>query len=266
MYFNSVKVINQKYCLLLFLLAGVLLSGCANNGSQASPQRLDNLNGFNQHVNLAKQYVAINNRDLARIHLGKAEKFTVKQYQKSQLYNAYALLYQSESEFRLAEENYRKGIKSNPKDSTVRYNFGSFLFSQKQYQKSMDEMLIVSSDLNYPRRPQAFYFVGMSQERLGDYAAAVQAFKKTISLSPQFLIGYLQLSKIYFLQKQYQSAQAALKYYMANNTEPTAENFWLLIQINLALGEMDSVKDSGRSLIRLFPASPEAQQFTQLTQ
>ena len=266
MYFNIIKAINKKCYLLLFLLAAILLSGCANNESQASPQRLDNVTGFNLHVNLAKQYVAINNRDLARVHLDKAEKFIVQQHQKSQLYNAYALLYQSESEFRLAEEYYRKGIKSNPNDSTVRYNFASFLFGQKRYQKSIDEMLIVSSDLNYSRRPQAFYFVGMSQEKLGNYAAAVQAFKRTIVLSPQFLLGYLQLSKIYFLQKQYQPAQAAMEYYMAQNTELTAENVWLLIKINFALGDMDSVNDNGRLLTRLFPESSQVQKFTQLTQ
>ena len=48
---------------------------------------------FDQHIKLAMQYIGSKSRDLARVHLQKAERFESKA-NRSQLYNGYALLYQ----------------------------------------------------------------------------------------------------------------------------------------------------------------------------
>ena len=142
--------------LVAVMLLGLLLLGCASTASNVSSGRENNQAAYQQHVNLAKQYIGLDKRDLARLHLNKAEKLHNAADIKglAQLYNSYALLYQIELEVALAETYFLKAIDSDPSDSVVRYNFSSFLFNQDRFLESLEQMLLVSKDLNYQRRPQ----------------------------------------------------------------------------------------------------------------
>ena len=111
--------------LVAVMLLSFLLLGCASTASNVSSGRENNQAAYQQHVNLAKQYIGLDKRDLARLHLNKAEKLHNAADIKglAQLYNSYALLYQIELEVALAETYFLKAIDSDPSDSVVRYNF-----------------------------------------------------------------------------------------------------------------------------------------------
>ena len=250
---------------LVVLISMVLLiSACASTGGSRSSAS-DPSNSFEQHVNLAKQYIGRGNRNLARTHLIKAERLPVVQSKRSQLYNAYGLLYQTEREFALAEEYYRKGVKSNPQDAGLRYNFATFLLARGRAEESIEQMSVACDDLNYHRRPQGFFVIGLAYNTMSDPTKALAAFNKTIQLNSGFAPSYLEVSKIYLEKEDYQQAKVAMDLYFARAGD-TAEGLWQLIQLNLAMDDIESVQKAGDKLQVGFPRSEQATQFQQLTE
>ena len=253
--------------LVAVMLLGLLLLGCASTASNVSSGRENNQVAYQQHVNLANQYIGLDKRDLARLHLNKAEKLHNAADIKgvAQLYNSHALLYQIELEVALAETYFLKAIDSDPSDSVVRYNFSSFLFNQDRFLESLEQMLLVSKDLNYQRRPQAFYIAGLAQNKLNDRVAAIQSFKRAIELSPQFNLAYLEVAKVYFEQQRYLLARDAIGYYVALSGD-TAESLWLLVRIEFKMGNAQAMAISGDRLNTLFADSEQAERYRKLVQ
>ncbi len=70
-----------------------------------------------------------------------------------------------EQETELAEKHFRQAIASDKKDSMARYNFAAFLYNQGRFKEALQQMQIVSEDLGYERRPQAFYICRLGSEQ-----------------------------------------------------------------------------------------------------
>ncbi|MFQ3263574.1 MAG: type IV pilus assembly protein PilF [Polaribacter sp.] len=261
------KMTLRKSRLVVAVAVVFILSGCASTGSTTASASGNNQTAYQQHVNLAKQYIGLNKRDLARLHLNKAEQLHTKSDIKelSQLYNGYALLYQIELETDLTETYFLKALDSDPSDSVARYNFAAFLFNQERFAESLEQITRVSKDLNYPRRPQAFYIAGLAQKKLEDSVAAVHSFERAIELSPRFNLAYLEVAKAYFEQQRYLLARDAVGYYIALSGD-TAESLWLLARIEFKMGNAQAVSTSGDRLNTLFADSEEAGRYRALVQ
>ena len=101
----------------------------------------------------------------------------------------------------------------------------------------------VSQDLNYDRRPQAFYILGLAQNRLKERAAALESFEKATQLAAGFSPPYLEAAEIYFQQKDYALSRMALDRFK-QMSEPTAQSLWLSVRLekNLATATMPPAK------------------------
>lgn len=261
------KIMLTKSRLVTAVLLVFMLSSCASTGSTTVSKSGDNQTAYQQHVNLAKQYIGLNKRELARLHLSKAEQVHTKPDIKglSQLYNGYGLLYQIEREMDLAESYFLKAVNSDPSDSVARYNFASFLFNQARFEESLKQITWVSKDLNYSRRPQAFYIAGLAQNKLNDGMAAVPSFERAIELSPRFNLAYSAVAKAYFEQERYLLARDAIGYYSALSGD-TAESLWLLVRIEFKMGDAQAMAASGDRLNTLFADSEQAGKYRALVQ
>jgi type IV pilus assembly protein PilF len=208
-----------KYLLLAVVTLTIL--GCVTSTdvkkSAANPEE-----AFSQHIKLAMQYIGSKNRDLARVHLKKAAKFSAKA-RRSKLHNGYALLYQMEQETELAEKQFRKAIASNKTDSMARYNFAGFLYNQGRFKVALQQMKVVSADLGYERRPQAFYILGLAQRKTGQVTEALGSFEKATQLLPKFAPPYIEAAEIYFEQQKLPIAKRAL-YQYGSLAQPTAKS------------------------------------------
>ena len=242
----------KYYSRFLLLLAVMATVGCvssgANRSSGADPDAANQ-----QHIRLALNYISSNNRDLARVHLEKAKLFNPR---SAQLYNGYALLYQMEQEFKLAEQHYRKALAADSEYTLAHYNFAAFLFNQGRMQEALEQMQLVTQDLGYERRPQAFYILGLCQKRLGDIEAAVESFEKATQLSAGFAPPYIEAADIYFQQQNYPLSKMALDRFR-QLSKPTAKSLWLSIRIEQLFGNRDTVASEGLKLKNLFPYSKE---------
>ena len=235
-----------------FLVAALSVTGCVSDGPKSANSENPKA-ASQQHIKLALKYIGSGNRDLARVHLDKAEKFKSR---SAQLYNAYALLYQSEQEFKLAEEYYQKALSKNKKYTLARYNFAAFLYNQGRLAAAREQIKLVSEDLGYERRTQAFYILGLTQKRMGDNSQALESFEKATQLSSGFPPPFIEAAKLYFQQKDYPLSKLALDRFRQLSA-PTAQSLWLAVRVEERFGNRDKAASEGLKLKNLFPYSQE---------
>lgn len=240
--------------IVLLAVMGASILGCVSS-PDARKKSADPQAAFDQHIKLAMQYIGSKSRDLARVHLQKAERFE-SSANKSQLHNGYALLYQMEQEIELAEQHYRKAISSNKKDSMVRYNFAAFLYNQGRFQPALEQMQLVTEDLGYERRTQAFYILGLAQRKTGQGAEALKSFARASQLTPGFAPPYLEAAEIYFAQQKLPIAKRALEQY-EYLAPANAKSLWLAVRLEHSFGNRDGASSQGLKLKNLFPYSSE---------
>ena len=255
------KRVSRMGSIATFLLATLFLLGCVSSTSMTKVT-VNKSDAYEQHLNLAMQYIGMNNRDLARVHLGKAEKYlsNTDKVAQSQLHNGYALLYQIELELDLSEEYYRKALGSDEENTTARYNFASFLFNQDRFNDALDQMLIVTEDLNYQRRPQAFYIVGLLENKRENPDNALLFFIRASELAPLFRLPYIEAAKIYMGQKNHVLTRQKLQEHIGL-AGVTAENLWLSIQLEADLNQYALARIQGEKLKKLYPDSKEAAEY-----
>ena len=115
---------------------------------------------------------------------------------------------------------------------------------------------IVSNHINYRNRYQVFYSLGVVAAKLGRSEEAKAAWEKSIALSPQYALPYLELAE-YYLQRS--DLTAARQYLEAFDrlSQPQPRSLWLAVQIEDGLGNRDAVASKGLALTKLFPNSQE---------
>lgn len=70
-------------------------------------------------------------------------------------------------------------------------------------------MQLVSEDLGYERRPQAFYILGLAQRKTGQMEEALESFEKATQLTPGFAPPFIEAAEIYFEQQKLPIAKRA---------------------------------------------------------
>jgi type IV pilus assembly protein PilF len=236
-----------------FLVAALITAtGCVSDGPKSANAENPDA-ASQQHIKLALKYIGSDNRDLARVHLEKAAKYRSR---SAQLYNAYALLYQSEQEFKLAEEYFTKALARNKSYTLSRYNFATFLYNQGRLAEARKQIKLVSEDLGYDRRAQAFYILGLTQNRMGDSQPALESFERAAQLSSGFPAPYIEAAELYYQLKNYPLCKMALDRFRQLSA-PTAQSLWLAVRVEERFGNRDKAASAGLKLKNLFPYSQE---------
>ena len=249
----------------LILTAVVIVElGCVAN-PKANNSSVDPERSATQHIQLAMRYIGSNKPDLARVHLQKAERFDF-QTGRSQLYNGWALLCQMERDAVRAEEYYRKAVSADKKNSVARYNYAAFLYNQRRFKDTQQQIQRVIDDPRYRRRAQAFYILGLAQGKTDQLVGALKSFAKANQLTPVFAAPYIEAAEIYFVQNKLLLAKRHLQQY-GNLQRPSARSLWLGVQIDDSLGDSRAAARRGLQLQKLFPDASETREYLQwLTQ
>jgi type IV pilus assembly protein PilF len=96
----------------------------------------------------------------------------------------YAVYYLRESEPRLAETYFRRALRSDPAHAPNLNNFAALLLSEGRYREALDPLRRLVENTGYPGRPRVFERLGEVERRLGDSAAAREAFNRALALDP----------------------------------------------------------------------------------
>ncbi len=245
-------------------MAGLLLvSGCTTTatsgrvkpGESSVADRREQL--LADHIQLGMGYLGEGNRESARHHLLKALEVDSR---SAGAHGGMALLFQLEREYELADSHFRKAIGYDPGVTSVRNNYGVFLYRQERYEEAYQQLEKAAADTAYPRRAQVYSSLGTTAAKLHRADQARDAWLKAISLNPRLTRPYIELASRYFNDGDYPRAKAYLDQYHQLH-KATARSLWLGVKLEREFGNKDGEASQGLALRKLFPYSEEALEY-----
>jgi Ca-activated chloride channel family protein len=93
--------------------------------------------------------------------------------------------YYSESQFDLAEAQYRKALESDPGNETARFNLANALQQQKKYDeaaKLLGQLAQSGTDTKF--RSAAWYNQGVAYTHMKNLEASIESYKNALRLNP----------------------------------------------------------------------------------
>lgn len=241
---------------LLLLLTG-LMAGCVSSGS-SDPLRTSS--GREQardaYIQLGIGYLQQGEAARAKTPLRKALELDPG---SADAHAALALVFQNEMEYQLADEHYRKAL-SGRNDARILNNYGSFLFEQKRYPEAMERFTKASEDNLYSERARVFQNMGMTALQLGQREQAETYFTRALRLDSRQPRALLELALLAYEAKDYVPAK---RYYdgFISLSEQSARSLLLGIRLANIHQDRNQAASLGLQLKRLYPGTPEYQQF-----
>jgi type IV pilus assembly protein PilF len=239
-------------------LAFLFLSGCITTtesvfSEDASPEK-----ALEKRVELARKYIGDGNWEAAKRNLQMADDIDAS---NPEVYEAFALVYQSTGEFELAEENFKKAISLDKNFSRCRNNYAAFLYSQQRYKEAEKQLNYVVKDTLYSGRPNAFVNLGMCRLRLFDTQGAEEAFVRALAMDKTNQIALLELARIRYEAQDYPTANKYYDTYRSVARKQSAAGLLIGIQLAKVEGNRDAEASYALALRNLYPASPEYQAY-----
>ncbi|MCB1690164.1 MAG: type IV pilus biogenesis/stability protein PilW [Halioglobus sp.] len=243
---------------LCLVLVCVWLGGCITTTEGGFTEEASPSKALDKRVALARQYIGEGNWEAAKRNLQLAEDIDAT---NPQVYEAFALVYQSTGEYELAEDNFKKAISLDKNFSRCRNNYAAFLYSQQRYQEAEEQLDYVVKDTLYSGRPNAFVNLGLCRLKLFDTQGAEEAFVRAIAMDRTNPVALYELARIRYEAQDYATAN---KYYGTYRTvvrKQSAAGLLLGIQLAKADGDRDSEASYALALRNLYPKSAEYQAY-----
>ncbi len=243
---------------LVFLLA-VGLTGCVTSGEQ-DPLKTDKGRdeARDAYIQLGLGYLQRGNTEQAKVPLRQALEIDPS---SADAHAALAVVFQTEMEPKLADEEYRKALASDSRNARVLNNYGGFLYEQKRYEEAYQRLLEASQDTLYPERSRVFENLGLvSASSSTNRAQAKQYFEKALRLNRNQPSVALEMADLLYKEREYVPARAYYELF-AQGGGQNARSLLLGIRLAKVFEDRDTAASYGLQLKRLYPASPEYQEF-----
>jgi len=245
------------------VLAVLMLSACVTETEQVFNTDTSPEQALRTRVELARRYIGEGNWADAKRNLIIAAKIDPR---APDVYEAFALVYQSTGEYELAEENFKKAISLKRPFSRARNNYAAFLYSQGRYQEAEDQLEVVIKDTLYDSRPRAFINLGLCRVRLGDPEGARVALTRALTMDRTNRLALLELAHVEFELGHWRSAERHLDIYKALVRRANPRALWLGVRLAHALGEENAQASQALALRNLYPESVEFQAYERALQ
>lgn len=242
----------------LFLLIASLLAGCVSTGD-VDPMRTDKGrdDARDAYVQLGIGYLQQGASERAKVPLKKALELDPS---SADAHAALALVFQIEMETKLADEHYRKALSQRPGDARLLNNYGSFLYEQKRYEEAFERYQQAAQDNLYPERSRVFENLGLTSMMLKQREQAKGYFERSLRLNSRQPRALLEMAVMSFDDKQYVPARRYYDNYSAL-AEQNARSLLLGARLATIFEDRDKAASLGLQLKRLYPGTPEYQQY-----
>lgn len=246
-----------KIC--VFVLLALSLVGCVTTTTSSSPtpmpkKQVTKKEMLQKRLQLALGYISSNDNKRARTHLQKATEIDGS---APELHDVWALLYQREQEYQLAESHYKLALQHDASFTRGRNNYGLFLLRQGRHQDAVNQFSLASADVNYPKRAEVFLAMGVGQVELGQVSQAKASFNKTVALNPGIPLPYLELAILSYNEGDLATAKKWFDSYDQMKTGNNPRALWLGVRLFHKLRNLDKEASLALALKNLFPQSSE---------
>ncbi|MET0125461.1 type IV pilus biogenesis/stability protein PilW [Pseudomonas caspiana] len=241
--------------LLCFLTA---LAGCVTTGNVDPMSTSKGRDAARQaYVQLGIGYLQQGQSERAKVPLKKALELDSSDADANA---ALALVFQVEMEPELADQHFRKALSSSPRDARILNNYGSFLYEQKRYKEAYERFEQAAADNLYPERSRVFENLGMTAVMLGNREVAAEHFTKALRMDRQLPRALLEMAELSYEDRHYVPSR---DYYdrFSQLSEQNARSLLLGIRLAKIYEDRNKAASFGLQLKRLYPGTPEYQQY-----
>lgn len=242
----------------LLLLAASLLAGCVTTGN-VDPMKTGKgrEEARDAYVQLGIGYLQQGSTENAKVPLRKALEIDPS---SADAHAALALVFQIEMEPKLADEHFRKAISQRRDDARLLNNYGSFLFEQKRYQEAMERYTQAAQDSLYPERSRVFENLGLTALQLQQREQAKAYFERSLRLNSRQPRALMEMALLSFEDKQFVPARSYYESYLTLAPHD-ARSMLLGVRLAKVFEDRDNAASLGLQLKRLYPGTPEYQQY-----
>lgn len=239
-------------------LVSVWLGGCITTTEGGFTEDASPTKALEKRVGLARHYIGERNWEAAKRNLQLADEIDAN---NPEVYEAFALVYQSTGEYELAEQNFKKAISIDKNFSRCRNNYAAFLYSQERYQEAEEQLDYVVKDTLYSGRPNAFVNLGLCRLKLFDTQGAEESFVRALAMDRTNQIALFELARIRYEAQDYPTANKYYDTYRTVVRNQSAAGLLLGIQLAQADGDRDSLASYALALRTMYPKSAEYQAY-----
>lgn len=140
--------------------------------------------------------------------------------------------YYKQTQFDLAEAEYRKALQTDPVNATAQYNLANALQKQKKYDEAVQVLeKLYGSDVNNNLRSAAAYNQGVAHTKQKALEPSIESYKKALRLNPDDKEARENLQKaLSELKKKQDEEQREQKKSQSNMSQKEAEQKLNLLQ------------------------------------
>lgn len=243
----------------LYLSLVCLLAGCVRTGGPVDPMstREGREAARDAYIQLGVGHIRNGSTELAKAPLRQALELDSS---SAEAYATLAVVYQYEMEPKLADESFRKAISLSKGDARLLNNYGGFLFEQKRYEDAYAQYLKAAEDTLYGERSRVFENLGLTALQLGKRQEAKHYFERALRLNSSRSVSLLQMGLLTFEDKDYVAARSYYDGY-SQQARQSAQSLLLGIRLAKVFDDRDQAASLGLQLKRLYPGTPEYQQY-----
>ena len=239
---------------LLAAVMSFMVMGCVTEYSGGTQMGTDPDATLDKRVTLARQYIGVGDWENAKRNLELAQEVDPN---NAEVFEAFALVYQTTGEFEMAENQFRAALAAEPALSRARNNYAAFLYSQGRFIEAEREFHRVTEDTLYSGRPMALVNLGLCRLQLDDSAGAEAAFFRALSMDRSNPVALLEMG---FLRLEAGDTDEAARYHGVYRTvSPQQSPRGLLLGLEIAdqTGDQDALGSYELALRNLYPDSAE---------
>jgi len=242
------------------LLITLLVSGCVTTKQSTFADKADPQAALKKYTELGLAYVRQGDTVRAKPPLSRALEIDPN---SPEVHSALAYLFQVEKEPALADEHFQKALKYAPNDTSIRNNYGAFLYSEKRYKDASEQLELASKDALYDFRSSVFENLGYCYLNLGDADKALTAFDRAIDINAgqanalrESAIMHYDRGDMAVSQRNYTRYNQMIR---LGSAQHTAASLWLGIRLARDSGDKNAEASRMLLLKNMFPNSRENQ-------
>ena len=194
----------MKNLVVAIVMLAMGLAGCVTETTGGGPEPAAAAQRLQAHLDLARGYLEKRDYTRARPPLTRALEVDPRSVEALVLM---AVLNEAENDSDLAEQHYRSALRIDAANSQALNNYGSFLYGQGRYAEAAEHLRRLVKNSDYRARSQAYENLGMAELRLGDRAAAMEAFNRALLLNANQARSSLELASMAYVDGDYALAQ-----------------------------------------------------------
>ncbi len=179
----------------------------------------------------------------------------------AEAYSLRGLIHASLGEAQLADADFERALKLNPRDGNTMHNHGWFLCQQGRYDEGNAQFERALAQPQYREITRTLLAQGVCQARAGQWAQADRTLSRCYELDPTNPVAAYNLSEVLLRRGELVRARYYVQRINAQPDQTSAQSLWLAARIERRLGNVDAVQAYGRQLQERFPQSTETLQF-----